>query len=235
MLEEILIKFEELFASSPLIGLVISFLAGILASISACIYPLVPITLAIIGAVSASTKFKGFFISCIFVSGIALVYTFLGVVASVSHILLANFFINPVTYIILSVIFIFLGLDLFELIKVNIPVFSFNYEYKSKKGLISVFVLGMISAFSMIPCNFPVLFSILNLISQRANVAYGSLALFLFSTGYGLILIILGTFSSLIRRLPKQGIWTILLKKIIGAVLTGVGIWYFLKFLNTVN
>ena len=90
----------------------------------------------------------------------------------------------------------------------------------------------MISALTVAPCIFPVLGAILTLISLKGNALYGGTALFLFSLGYGLILIILGTFSSLIRKLPKQGLWLIIIKKSLGVILILVGGYFILKFIG---
>ena len=95
MAEQFLANLENIFVTSPFWGLGASFLAGMLVSFSPCIYPLIPVTLGIVGAVSASTRFKGFFISLVFVLGVALVYTILGIVSSVFGILLGRFFVNP--------------------------------------------------------------------------------------------------------------------------------------------
>jgi len=231
----LLLELEEIFKASPFLGLGVSFLAGILVSFSPCIYPLIPITLGVVGAESASTKLKGFFISLTFVLGIAFVYTILGVISSFFGILLGTFLANPITYLVLTIIFIILGLSLLEGIKINIPFFAFNYECSEKKEFFSIFILGMVSGLAIIPCNFPVLGAILSLISLRKSVLYGGIALFLFSLGYGTILIILGTFTALIRKLPKQGLWLLITKKIFGTILVATGIYFLLKFIALIR
>jgi thiol:disulfide interchange protein len=126
-----------------------------------------------------------------------------------------------------------LGFSLVGLIKINL--FSFYYNYSPKTEGFSVFILGLVSGLAVIPCNFPVLGSILSLISLKRDVLYGGFALFLFSLGYGLILIVLGTFTSLIRKLPKQGMWLIIIKKAMGVVLITMSIHFFLKFISALK
>lgn len=234
MIEQLLINLEKIFKTSPFLGLGVSFLAGLAVSLSPCIYPLIPITLGIVGVKSATTKLKGFFISLVFVLGIAFIYTSLGIISSLVGILLGTFFINPLAYLILTIIFFLLGLSLLGGIRINIPFFSFNYEGSVNKEFFSIFTLGIISGLAIIPCNFPVLGAILSLISLKRNILYGGVALFLFSFGYGAILIILGTFTSLIRKLPKQGLWLIITKKILGLILIAVGIYFLLKFITII-
>jgi len=229
--ENFFIALEEVFKSSPFLGLGASFLAGIFFSFSPCVYPLIPITLAVVGAVSASTKLKGFLVSLIFVLGVSAIYTFLGVISSVFGVLIGTFYINPFTYFILAAVFFFLSALEFGIFKFNLPL-SINYSPDSKKGLLSVFVLGMISGFAMIPCNFPVLGGILTLIALKGNVFYGAVALFIFSLGYGLILLILGTFASLVKKVPKQGKWGVVIKKSFGVGFAAIGVYFLVRFFS---
>lgn len=229
MLTQLLVNLEEIFLTSAISALWVSFLAGILASLSPCTYPLIPITLGIVGAADVSSKLKGFLISSIFVLGICFTYTVLGIVSSLLGILLGNLFANFITFLILSVIFLILGLSLIGILPFNLPVVT--PQHTKKQDALSLFIFGMVSGLAMTPCNFPVLGAILSLISLKENVAFGAIALFLFSLGYGLILIILGTFTSLIRKLPKQGNWLIIIRRLLGILLITMGIYFFIKFL----
>ncbi len=231
----LLLELEEIFKASPFLGLGASFLAGILVSFSPCNYPLIPITLGVVGAETASTRLKGFFISLTFVLGIAFVYTVLGMISSLFGVLLGTIMANPITYLILTIIFFILGLSLLEGIKINIPFFAFNYECSENKELFSIFILGMVSGLTIIPCNFPVLGAILSVISLKKNVLYGGLSLFLFSLGYGVILKILGIFTALIRKLPKKGHWLIIAKKTSGVILIAVALYSLAKFIMLIR
>lgn len=233
MLYHLLNNLEKIFNSSPSLGLGVSFLAGILVSFSPCIFPLIPITLGVVGATSVASRTKGFLTSTIFVLGIAAIYTILGVAAALFNVIFDKFFINPITYIFLGMFFVAMGLSLLGVIKINF--FSFTHHYTHKPTYPSIFILGLISGLSIIPCNFPVLGSILTLISFKKDVAYGAIALLIFSLGYGLVLIILGTFTSLIAKLPKQSKVVIIINKALGAVMIFMGIYFFLKFSSIIG
>jgi len=225
MVTDLLLKLENVFNVSPGMGLLVSFLAGILAGFSPCVYPLIPITTGVIGAHSVSSKTKGFSLSLIFVLGVAFTYTLLGVLASVLGIFLARFFINPVTYAILGIVFLIFGFSLLDIVRLNFLASLPGYKFKG--GLFSLFILGAVSALAIAPCNFPVLGSILTLIAVKKDVLYGAMALFIFAFGYSFLLLIVGTFTSVIVRLPKQGQWLIIIKRITGVVLFVMG-GYFL-------
>lgn len=232
MVEQLLINLERTLQTSPFLGLFSSFIAGIIVSFSPCIYPLIPITLSIVGVASTSSRKKGFLLSFIFVLGICFVYTILGFSAALLGFVFNLFFINPITYFLLTIIFFILGLSTLDIINLHISFFTPHYDYK--KGLISLFILGIISGLALVPCNFPVLGAILTLISLKKNILYGGLALFLFSLGYGTVLIFLGTFSSFIGKLPKQNIWFTVIRKIQGGVILIMGIYFLVKFIGEI-
>ncbi|MCM8819576.1 MAG: sulfite exporter TauE/SafE family protein [Candidatus Omnitrophica bacterium] len=230
MFVEVLYNLEKIFISSKVLGLGISFIAGFLASLSPCVYPLVPITLSIIGSVTANSKFKSFNISLVYVLGMATIYTILGIFSAIFGIVFNSLFNNTIVYFFLFLVFLILGLSNLEVIPINI-FFSFSGSRNFKRSFVSIFILGMISAFAFIPCNVPVLGAILTLISLRKNIIYSGIALFIFSLGYGIIFIILGTFTSFLKKLPKYGFWSIIVKKFIGIILICIAIYFLLKLI----
>jgi thiol:disulfide interchange protein DsbD len=60
------------------------FLAGVVGSLSPCVYPLIPITISLFGARSANSRMQGFLLSLVYVLGIAVTYSALGVLAATS-------------------------------------------------------------------------------------------------------------------------------------------------------
>ncbi|MDP8290319.1 MAG: cytochrome c biogenesis protein CcdA, partial [Candidatus Susulua stagnicola] len=121
MFNQVLVNLDKLFTPFTFLGLGISFIAGVLASLSPCILPLIPITLGIVGAVSASTKLRGFLISLSFVLGLSVIYTTLGIVSAFFGILLGTLFINPITYIVLAILFFLFSAISLGLISINLP------------------------------------------------------------------------------------------------------------------
>lgn len=211
-----------------MLGLGASFLAGLLLSFSPCIYPLIPITLGVIGVTASSSKKRGILVVTVFILGIACVYTTMGIISSTLGLLLGNLFVNPVAYLILASVFFFLGISNFKIIKLKLPI-SLQYTHWVRKNLFSVFMLGAISGLGIIPCSFPVLGAILSLISLKGNIAYGGIALFLFSLGYGAVLFVVGASATLIRKLPKQSQWFIVVERSLGVLFLVIGVYFLLK------
>ncbi|MCF7873520.1 MAG: sulfite exporter TauE/SafE family protein [Candidatus Omnitrophica bacterium] len=229
MLTDLLIKLEELFSVSPLIGLGASFLAGILVSFSPCSYPLIAVTLGVIGVTSLESRVKSFFLSLLFVSGIIFVYVILGIFASFTGILLERLYLNPFTYLLLTLFFLVFGLAQLDIVKLKIPYFHSVSPLNKEKNKLSIFLFGVISGLAIIPCNFPVLGAIFGLISLKQDLIYGFFSLFLFSLGYGIIFLVLGVFTTAISNLPKYNRWFKIIRKILGVFLILIGLFFLTK------
>jgi cytochrome c-type biogenesis protein len=235
LLIDLLAKLEQLFTASPWLGLGVSLLAGILVSFSPCSYPLIAVTLGVVGTTSLNSRLKGFFLSLLFVSGIIIVYTTLGMVASLAGVLLERLYINPFTYLLLTIFFLIFGLAQLDVVKLKMPYFHNTNFFNREKSKLSIFLFGVVSGLAIIPCNFPVLGTIFSLISLKGNIAYGFFSLFLFSLGYGIIFIVLGTSATLIQRLPRYNIWFKIIRLTLGIVLILIGLYFLLKTIFLFN
>jgi len=210
------------------LGIPASFLGGILTSLSPCILPILPVTLSIIGEAALNSKLKTLLLSLIFVLGITVTYVSLGLISAVFGIFLQKILKGFIIYLVLGAVFIFLGLSFFDLF--HFSVFSANRT--SRINLVSIFVLGLISGFVMIPCVFPVLGTILTLISLKQNIVYGILCLVSFSMGYGLILVLIGTSSRFINKLSEVTIGVIIIKRILGIIMITGGAYFIITTLR---
>ncbi|MBU0709918.1 MAG: sulfite exporter TauE/SafE family protein [Candidatus Omnitrophica bacterium] len=201
----------------------IAFLGGILASFTPCVYPLVPVIVGYIGVKSQGERFKGFFLSLIFVTGIAITYSTLGLVASLTGTIFGKISSHPITYISVGIVIILFGVSMFGLIK--LPTLTVR-PAKQKEGYLGVFLLGLTSGFLVSPCLTPVMGSILLYLSTKQSVLYGTTLLMSFAYGMGLIFVLAGTFSALLLNLPKPGKWTVYLKKLMALILIATGTYF---------
>ena len=203
----------------------IVFFGGLLVSFSPCVYPLVPVTISFIGIDSSNKKFKGFVLSTVYVTGIALVYAALGLLASLTGSLFGEISVHPLTRIVVGIIFIFFGLSSWEIFPLkNLTIRSKFLNNRS--GPWKIFFLGLSSGLVISPCVSPVLGSILLLVASQKNLFYGTTLLLTFAYGMGFILILAGTFSSILLSLPKSGAWMDRIKNFSGLILLGVGLYF---------
>lgn len=204
----------------------LAFSGGLLMSLSPCIYPLLPVSASYIGLWSGGNKPKAFILSLIYVSGIAVTYSALGIIASLTGTLLGKVVLPHVAHILVgSVIILFALSMLLEVFEILIKHTDKRNPLK-KHSLISVFLFGLGSGLIISPCVTPVLGSILTYLTTKKNVFYGATLLLTFAYGMGLTLIITGTFSSILLSLPKSGKWLGYIKKLYALMLLGMGIYF---------
>lgn len=198
-----------------------AFGAGVLISFTPCIYPLIPITVGYIGASAKGSRLKGFFLSAIYALGIAITYSVMGAIASLTGKVFGQFAGNPWIYFIVANVCIFFGLVLFGVFRLPLP--TFTAKRIEPKSAFSVFLFGLVSGLVVGPCTAPALGTILAYVSTKQNLFYGMLSLFCFAYGMCSVLILAGTFSSVLANLPKSGIWMERIKKVFGLILIVVG------------
>jgi thiol:disulfide interchange protein DsbD len=209
-----------------------AYLGGILISFTPCVYPVAPITIAFIGAHRAGSKWKGFWLSMIYVLGLAFTYTLLGGIAAFSGRLFGQIQANPWTYIFLANVFIVMGLTFMDalLLPWKTPGFIVKIQLRKRtKSIFGSFIVGAASGLIVGPCTAPALAVLLSYVATRQNVFFGMSLLFVFSLGMGTLLIVLGTFAGFLSYLPKSGKWMLRINRLSGFILLVVG-EYFLVY-----
>lgn len=204
---------------------IFAFGSGVLISFTPCVYPLVPVVIGFIGARGAQSRWRGFILSLSYSLGLALTYSVLGVIAVLSGKLFGSISSHPLSYIILGNVCILAGMYMFEVF--DIPFFGITLWGKpAGKDAFSAFILGLSSGLVVGPCTTPALGAILAVVAKKQNIFYGATLLFSFAVGMNALLIVLGTFSSLISALPKSGRWMVSVKKACGAILILAGEYF---------
>ncbi len=202
------------------------FLAGILTSFTPCIFPLIPITLSVIGVRNKSVK-AGFLKSLLFVSGIAVTYSALGVLAASTGSFLGELLAHPAVLVCVVLIYLLMALSLLGLFN-----FDFFQRLGSKapqfKGPLAPFLFGMMTGVFASPCVSPVLVSILTFVGQTQSLVYGALLLATYAFGFGMIFLVAGSFSGALKKLPQSGAWLNGVKYFLAALLL-LGAYYFAR------
>ena len=108
----------------------------------------------------------------------------------------------------------------------NLPGLGINVNRKRPTDTLGILFFGMTSGLIVGPCTAPVLGSLLAIVATKQNILLGAALLFVFSYGVGFSLILIGTFSGLLSRLPKSGPWLLRVKQLSGLVLLFFGIYF---------
>lgn len=204
-------------------SLLLVFLAGMGASLTPCVYPMIPITMAIVGA-KGSGKARGFALSAVLVLGMAVTYTVLGVLAAKSGAAFGAFAQKPAFLIPVSLLFAAFALSLFGAFEIALPAgLAMRLQGDgSRKGFGGAFLMGLVLGPLSAPCVGPVIGAVLVGIAQRGDVFMGGLQLFIFALGMGVLFMAVGTFSA---ALPKSGDWLTRFKQGMGLVVLGFAAW----------
>ncbi len=211
------------------LGFIGAFLGGVLVSFSPCVYPLVPITLGFIGVKAGSSRLRGLILSLIYVLGLAVTYSILGLIASLTGRLFGQISTYPVSFLIIGNACIIAGLSFFDIININFAGIRLQNKIKMRGDVLSVFLLGLASGLVAGPCTTPALGTILLYATTKQNIFYGASLLFVFAYGMGFLLILAGTFSAVFINLSRSGIWLARLKKLSGFILLGIGEYFLIK------
>lgn len=206
---------------------IVAFVGGIFLSFTPCVYPLIPVVISFIGAAQTSSKKQKFFLSLIYVLGISLMYSVLGLISALGGKIFGQINANPITHLIVGIIFIFLGLSFLDVF--TLSFFSFRHNIRPK-GFFSIFLIGLLSGLVISPCLTPALGAILVYVGSKQNLLFGVTLLLTFAFGMGLPLILIGTFTGILTSLPKSGPWLDKIKKICGLILIFTGVYFLISF-----
>lgn len=221
--------FEKAMGGGLISAVLFMLVAGFLTSLTPCIYPMIPITLAILGARSKNqSKTRSFLLSIIYVLGIATTYSILGVTAASTGALFGSALSNVYVVSALALLFVVMGLSMYGLFEIQAPAFIRDRmgQGKSETGYVGSYLTGLAAGIVASPCIGPVLVSVLAYIAQTQNKMLGFILLFSFAMGMGVLFVVLGTSSSMLGKVPKAGSWMDGVKFVFGTTMVGMAIYY---------
>lgn len=215
-------------------NLLVFFVAGLGLSLTACMYPLLPIVSSIVVGNGEGGRMRGFVLSFIYVQGLAITYTFVGVLAGLTGSLLTVWLQQAWVVLSASAIMAILALGMFGIVNVQMPMSLQSYFQNQSNRLsggkaVSVGLMGMLSALIVGPCVAPPLAFALGYIGQTGDAWLGGAALYVMALGTGVPLMLIGTFGGSI--LPKAGAWMNGVKAVFGIILLGVAVYLAAPFL----
>ena len=218
--------------SSILLALLIIFIGGIGASLTPCVYPVIPLTVAFIGARSNDKKMKGFVLSIFLVLGIATTYSILGVLSAESHVAFGSIVQKPAFIIPISLVFIAMGLSMFGYYEIQLSSKLNTKLQVKKKGLLGAFLVGMATGVLAAPCVGPIVVVLLTWIAKTGSPFLGFLYMFVFALGMGVLFVLIGTFTGIMSALPKSGNWMLWVKGVFGITFIAVALWFLRPLLH---
>jgi len=223
----LLSQFDTYLQSSLLASLIIAFIGGVLASLTPCVYPMIPITAGVIGHANiGGSKWRGLSLSLTYVIGMALTYAALGIFAAATGRFFGTINSSPWTFLVVGNIILLFALGMLDV--VQLPAFAGKFTSR-RLGWTGIFLAGISSALVAGPCTTPVLGTLLAYTASSQSLLAGGLLLFVFSLGMGALLLGVGTFSSFLASIPRSGAWMVTIKKSMGLLMLVIAQYFFIK------
>ena len=211
------------------------FLLGLGLAFTPCVLPMLPLLSAIvIGQNQRPNMWRAFALSFVYVQGMALTYTLLGLIVAAIGLPFQVALQHPYVMIGLSIIFVLLALSMFGLFTLQLPSslqtkLSLLSQQQKAGAFGGVFLMGMIAGLVASPCTSAPLSGALLYVAQSGDLFTGAITLYLLALGMGVPLILITLFGNKI--LPKSGMWMETVKKLFGFVMLALPVFLISRIL----
>lgn len=224
----------ERLSASPVTAVPALFVAGLLTSLTPCVYPMIPITAAIVGGSSVGvppTRGRTVVLTLSYVLGLSVVYSTLGLFAGLSGTLFGSVSSNPWLYFGMANLLLIAALGMLDVIPVRLPSAIMQRAANAGEGgrIAGAATMGAVSGLVAAPCSAPVMAAVLTWVTTTKSAALGFIYLLAFSLGMCTLLVVVGLSSGALATLPRAGSWMLWVKRAFALLMVGVAEYYLLK------
>jgi len=205
---------------------VLVFLGGLGLTLTPCVYPIIPITISYFGGQAEGKKGGVVLHAVLYVLGMAITYSILGVIAAFTGGLFGAALTYPPVLVAIALVMIALSLSMFDVYEFRLPAFLNKLAGGGQKGYFGTILMGLTVGIVAAPCIGPFVLGLLTYVGNRGDV----LLFFVLALGLGVPFLFLGIFSGSLNKLPRSGAWMVWVRKIFGFILIAMAV-YFLKTL----
>ncbi|HSP88845.1 MAG TPA: cytochrome c biogenesis protein CcdA, partial [Ignavibacteriaceae bacterium] len=217
--------------SGLFLGLLLVFLGGLALNLTPCVYPLIPITIGYFGGQSEGSTGKLFMMGFLFLIGMAVTYSVIGVITALTGSIFGALLQNPIVIIGIALLFLVLSLSMFGVYEFKLPDSWVQKAGGAKQGYYGAFFMGLTMGIVAAPCIGPFVIGLVTYVAAKADPFFGFLLFFVLAVGLGFPYLFLAVFSGKIKNLPRAGEWMDAVKHIFGFILIGMAIYFLLPLL----
>lgn len=224
-MESMLSNIQAIIQNNHGLAFLAVFVGGLISAASPCVLAAIPLIIGYVGGYSGGDKKKTAIYSLVFILGLSITFTVLGVAASVMGQFLS--FAGQWLYTGLAVIAVLMGLQLMGFVSIPLP-FQKTRQVKSR-GLWGAFLLGLLTGTVSSPCATPVLAVILAYVSTQGDLLYGGSLLFVYALGHCALIFVAGLSIGLTESMvSSKGVknFSLYSKRFSGALLVVIGIYF---------
>lgn len=226
----------ESLSHHPIAALGAMFGAGLVTSLTPCVYPMIPITAGLLAGTAQKQTSRARTVGYVltYAVGLALFYATLGLIAGLSGQIFGTISSNKWVLFATGNLLLVFGLAMLDVFPVAAPQRLVQWAAGIGGGSYpGVFLLGATSGIVAAPCGAPAFATVLTWVAGTGSPLLGFIYLFVFSLGMTALLVAVGLFSGTVAALPKAGRWMSWVKKAAGIVMIGVAEYYFIRMGTT--
>lgn len=216
----------------PWLAIPILFGAGVITSVTPCVYPMIPITAAILGGVGSTrrSRLQTLVATLVYVCGLSLVYATLGLLAGWTGTIFGAVSANPWAYFTMGSLLLVFGLAMLGVIPIRVPERIATWAGRRGGGSYgAIFLMGATSGLVAAPCGAPAFAAVLTFVGTTRSAVLGFSYLVVFSLGMTALLVLVGLSSGLLTALPRSGPWLLWVKRSGGLILLAMAGYYYIK------
>jgi len=238
MILEILLQIDppgglsEALASRPVLALATMFGAGVLTSMTPCVYPMIPITASVITGTAQAGQGRGRTVglTLTYVTGVATFYAVLGLIAGLTGTLFGTVSAHPWALLAIGNLLLLFALAMLDVFPVPVPRRLMAWASQRGGGSYgAVFLLGATSGVVAAPCGAPAFAVVLTWVAATGAGLMGFVYLFVFSLGMTVLLVAVGLFAGTLALLPRSGTWMVWAKRFAAIVMVVMAQYYFVQ------
>jgi thiol:disulfide interchange protein DsbD len=198
--------------------------AGLLTGLSPCVYPMIPITLAIFGVKAGTPRSRALALASAYVAGIAVMFGALGTICGLTGAKFGAYLGSPWVVWPLALFFAAMGLSMFGAFEVALPSgLQARLSRVGGRGFGGAFLMGLVGGIIAAPCTGPPLLSLLVYVTTTRDATWGFITLAMYGVGVGVPLWLLAAFSA---AMPRPGAWMDWIKSFFGILLFAAALYY---------
>jgi thiol:disulfide interchange protein DsbD len=210
-----------------LVAFLAIFLVGLALNLTPCVYPMMSVTVSLFGAQSETNTLRVALKAVMYVLGIATMYSVLGVAAALGGGLFGSWLQSPWVLAGIAALLFALALSMFGLFQIQAPYWlTSKLGGTTGTGLVGLYLSGLVVGIFAAPCIGPPVIALLAFVGAKGDPVFGFWVFFVLSLGLGFPYLILGTFSGLLKKVPKSGVWLVWVERIFGVVLVAAAMFY---------
>ena len=209
-----------------ILAFIFIFIAGLALNLTPCVYPLIPITISFFSNQAHKNTGKSFSLALVYILGMSVTYSAMGVFAASSGSLFGSLLQNPIVLIFIAAVMVVLATSMFGVWELTMPQKLNQLAGGSRQGLLGSLFMGLTVGIVAAPCIGPFVLGLLTYVSTVGDPVLGFWMFFTLSMGLGLPYLILGTFSGAMQSLPRSGMWMVWVKKVFGVILLAMAAYF---------